>query len=447
MIIEFRVKNHRSFREEQTLSFVASNYDKSHPENVITAELPGLPDTRFVKAVVVYGPNAGGKSNLLLALRFLRWLVVESASGQKPEAKLPTAPFALDHVSAGAPTVLELAFLVDSTRYELAVAVTADRVVQERLVAYPSGRAQVWYDRVWAEESERYQWSPETPIGFVRDEGIVEKTRENALFLSTAAQWNNTQITPIYQWFLNNLEFLSSSDASPIPDGRSAVFVRQSEGMRRQVLAAMRRADLGLSDLEARDGSDPATDDGYFLRFKEFLTKQGIPFGLSQDGRWKIIFMHTGKGGEGFPLSWLDQSAGTRRFFSVLGPWFEGANEGAILCIDELETSLHPALAAELLRLFFNLTGTQSRAQLIITTHNPLLLDAEVLRRDQVWFADKNREGESFLYPLTDYKPRADESLLRGYLAGRYGAVPFIPSGLLSSFEPKAGAAEGAHAG
>src|SRR5271165_2599113 len=106
MIIEFRVQNHRSFHKEQTLSLVASNYDKSLPKNLIEANLIGLPETSFVKAAAIYGPNAGGKTNVLLALRLLRWLVVESATGQKPEAKLPAEPFRLDRESLKAPTTL-----------------------------------------------------------------------------------------------------------------------------------------------------------------------------------------------------------------------------------------------------------------------------------------------------------------------------------------------------
>jgi hypothetical protein len=132
---------------------------------------------------------------------------------------------------------------------------------------------------------------------------------------------------------------------------------------------------------------------------------------------------------------------------SVLGPWQGLVNRGQVLCVDELETSLHPSLAAELLRLLFKLTNAQSRSQLLFTTHNPLLLDMTLLRRDQIWFADKNQEGESFLYPLTDYKPRADESLMRGYLSGRYGAVPFIPHGLVESESSDVKTGEVEHAG
>ena len=142
MIIEFRVQNYRSFRKEQTFNLAASNYDKSLPENLITCGLPGLPDAHIIKAAALYGPNAGGKTDLLLALHFLRWLVVESATGQKPEAKLPADPFRLDRESLEAPTTLDITFVAENVRYDLAVAVTKERVVQERLVAYSTGRAQ-----------------------------------------------------------------------------------------------------------------------------------------------------------------------------------------------------------------------------------------------------------------------------------------------------------------
>ena len=169
---------------------------------------------------------------------------------------------------------------------------------------------------------------------------------------------------------------------------------------------------------------------------KTLIRESGAPPISIPEKLWKVTFQHEGKSGEHFPIHWADESAGTRRFFSVLGPWMAAIQYGHVLCVDELETSLHPSLAAELLRLLFKLTGKQSQFQLIFTTHNPLLLDMTLLRRDQVWFADKNQEGESFLYPLTDYKPRADESLVRGYLSGRYGAVPFIPHGLLDGSIP-----------
>jgi hypothetical protein len=426
VIVEFCVQNHRSFRGEQTLSLAAGNYDKSLPENLITPDLPGLPDLRLIKAVALYGPNAGGKTNVLKALQFLQWLVLESATGQKPEAKLPVEPFRLDHESVGKPTLLELTFIAENVRYELAVAVTGERVVQERLVAYPSGRAQVWYDRVWNEETKQYDWSPEKPTDFERDDGIVGKTRDNALFLSTAAQWASKQVTPVYAWFAKKLKFLNlSADAalsfSHLTQDITAQIVNGSDGAHKYISSLLRSADLGLTNVDAKEPEIP-----------DFMD-------------WQVTFQHAGKEGGRFTMDWPDESAGTRRFFSVLGPWLELLVQDRVLCVDEIETSLHPMLVAELLRLL--LKSTNVCPQLLFTTHNPLLLDMTLLRRDQVWFADKNQEGESFLYPLTDYKPRADESLVRGYLSGRYGAVPFIPHGLVGGPAAEAGAAEVKHAG
>lgn len=447
MIIEFRVQNHRSFRKEQTLNLAASNYDKSLAENLTAPDLPGLADTRLIKAVALYGPNAGGKTNVMLALRFLRWLVVESATGQKPEAKLPAEPFRLDRESLESPTILELTFVAENTRYELAVAVNKQRVVQERLTAYPNGRTQIWYDRVWNEEAKHYDWSPEKQTDFQRDPGIVEKTRENALFLSTAAQWNNAQVVPIYQWFAKKLQFMNLGAEAPLSHERTARMVNASGEARKFIAHVLRSADLGLTDVEAREESPDEDAQKFFGVFKDFIRQAGAPSDMFPDRFWQITFQHEGKGGESFPISWSDESGGTRRFFSVLGPWLSGVRNDQVLCVDELETSLHPSLAAELLRLLFKLTNNKNRSQLLFTTHNPLLLDMTLLRRDQVWFADKNQEGESFLYPLTDYKPRADESLVRGYLSGRYGAVPFIPHGLVEGVKDDPKLMEVVHGG
>lgn len=436
MIIEFRVQNHRSIREEQVLSFGASNYDKSLPQNLIDPELPGLPDDRFVRAVALYGPNAGGKTNLLSALRFLKWLVTESAAGQKPEEALPTDPFRLDETSGTEPTHLEIHFVAGDVRYEFAVAVTRERIVQERLVAFPNGRAQVWYDRVWNGETGTYEWFPERSADFVRDAGIVEKTRSNALFLSTAAQWNNQQLAPVYQWFSERLEFLSLGAGAHFSHNTTAQLISGSGTEHSVVARLLQAADLGLMDVEARHESP----DGDALRFvgvmREVFSRMGAPQAALPDRVWQVTFQHAGRDGKVFPIDWNQQSAGTQRFFSVLGPWLRAFALGRILCVDELETSLHPVLAMELLRLLFREAGSEHRSQLIFTTHNPLLLDLTLLRRDQVWFADKNPQGETFLYPLTDYRPRSDESLVRGYMSGRYGGIPFIPNGLIPEGSP-----------
>ncbi len=446
MIIEFSVQNHRSIKSEQRLSFVASNYDKSLPDNVITLDLPDLGETKLVKAIALYGPNAGGKSNAFSALKFLRWLVVESASGQKPEAKLPITPFGLDEESRNQPTVLTLTFIVEATRYELAVAFNSQRIVQERLVAYPTGKAQVWYDRVWDEAKGEYDWNPILLSDFQLDAGLIQRTRENALFVSTAAQWNDAKLKPIYQWFVNRLEFFDLGVLGTMSNEWTARLMHKSEDFKQTLSLLLRTADLGLSNVEVAE-EEIKSEAGLLQAEMNKILGIVDPPQSEVTRRLKVDFEHIGHEGKLFPLNWSDQSAGTQRYFSLLGYWIAADILDEVICVDELETSLHPLLAVELIRLLMQRREHGGHAQLFFTTHNPLLLDQTVLRRDQVWFADKDEAGATFLYPLTDYKPRADESLVRGYLSGRYGAVPFIPNGLMGESSVAEKTPEAAHAG
>jgi AAA15 family ATPase/GTPase len=146
--------------------------------------------------------------------------------------------------------------------------------------------------------------------------------------------------------------------------------------------------------------------------------------------------IHRASGNTEVALPWQSESAGTHRLFALAGPWLDILGNGYTVCVDELETSMHPLMTRELLRLFFSEQENPTCAQILFTTHKPLLLDATLVRRDQVWFTEKDSEGAAHLYPLTDFSPRKGESLVRGYLSGRYGAVPFVPEGLLGTFPP-----------
>jgi AAA15 family ATPase/GTPase len=184
---------------------------------------------------------------------------------------------------------------------------------------------------------------------------------------------------------------------------------------------------------------DIAVDEKYLEKqFRKVLSRrmERLP---NPDDRIKLI--HRNKEGDEVSLPWSSESAGTRRLFTLAGPLLHILEKGQVVCIDELDTSMHPKVVTELLRLVFNPETNPGGAQVIFTTHNPLLLDPTLLRRDQVWFTEKDDDGASHLYPLTDYQPRKDESWARGYMAGRYGGIPYIPHGLLGS--PKMETEEG----
>ncbi|MGO4879443.1 MAG: AAA family ATPase [Bryobacteraceae bacterium] len=231
---------------------------------------------------------------------------------------------------------------------------------------------------------------------------IQALTRKNSLFLSTAAQNNHEALLTVYTWF--------SRLPAPIIERRGfpqdVVELCQNEQSKRTIVRLLSRADLGVPDVMVDElmGSPPVTD---------------------------IRLAHRIDGAE-IPLAMHQESNGTLAYLSLIGPIMWGLRNGAVLCVDELDASLHPLLGVEIVRLFNGPATNPQNAQLIFNTHDTNLLGSGELRRDQIWFTEKDSAGSSHLYPLTDFKPRRRENLGSGYLQGRYGAIPFIHSDFLA---------------
>lgn len=196
MLVEFRVKNFRSFRDEQVLTLVAG-HDTTLPGNCATEG-----KLQLLKAAGIYGPNASGKSNLVKAIKVMQDLVLNSADF-KPGSKLPVTPFLLDEELEGKPSSFEVTFFYEDIRYQYGFTVTNERVHEEWLLAYPKGKAQRWYERTLNKGDWKFS-------SFLKGEKakISDKTRDNALFLSVAAQWNNEQLIHVYKWFKNKLRIV-----------------------------------------------------------------------------------------------------------------------------------------------------------------------------------------------------------------------------------------------
>lgn len=428
MLIEFKVANFRSIRERQTFSLVASNSDKHLPHCVIDQKLPGLSGVRFLKGAAIYGANASGKSNVIEAVRFLKNFVESSVTGLQPGDPTGTRPFKLDQNSAEDPSEFEITFLKEGVRYRFGLSVTEERVVEEFLVAYPKGAPQRWYHRIFDDQTNGYQWAkPST--AFKDDKDLRKKTRENSLFLSVGPQFDHPQLTPVYDWFRKHLRFLNlGSNLTLVPSFTAGLL---KEGNHRdRLIQLLRTADIGIRDavvdVEVIDSEKliATLPPALAVEFEKDLAKGELK-------RLRVHLSHHAEGDAPVELDFDDEeSAGTKRFFALLGPWLDILENGYTVLIDEIETSLHPILVRELLKLLLNFKTNTKGAQVVFTTHDPFLLDNTLLRRDQVWFTEKTPAGSTNLYPLTDYKPRKDEALAKGYLAGRYGGVPFIPDGL-----------------
>ena len=429
MILQFSVSNYRCFRGLQTLNLAAGS-DKSLPENCIVASLAGRPERRWLKGVGIYGANASGKSTVINALKALAGMVTQSAKAT--DAKEPIRqiePFALCPDHPETPTAFGIVFVAEGTQYEYRVAATCERIWHESLRAFPNAREQTWFARDWNPDSAAYVWTPERPTGFRRDPQLEAYTLSNMLFLSKAVANNRTELEPVFRWFKDTLVFLDMSARSRLSLGFTLKHVEKQSEYFASIKDLLSNADIGVTGVGAVEATPP---DGVIAKMIADLPAD------DQEQVRKALCLrpelaHTGVAPLPIPLPWETESAGTQQLFALAGPWLDIMRCGRVVCIDELETSMHPLMVRELLRLLFSATANANGAQVIFTTHNPLLLDSTLLRRDQVWFTDKDDKGAAHLYPLTDYSPRKGESLVRGYLSGRYGAVPFIPTGLLGT--------------
>jgi AAA15 family ATPase/GTPase len=431
MLIQIKVSNFRSIREEQTLSLVAENADKTLPGNVIERDLPGLKGVRYLKGAALYGANASGKSNVLEAIRFLGQFVERSATELTAGDPTGAEPFKLDHDSASNPSEFEITFVANETRYIFKLGITPRRIVEESLIAYPKKDPQRWYRRLYNNSTKAYNWD-RASSHFKLDKALQDMTRENALFLSVGAQFNNARLTKVFDWFKRSLQFIDLGADRDFGPAFTAKLLKDPKYNDR-IVRLLKSADFGIMDAKAEEielDMDKFKEEfpKLYDKIKEIL---GPPL-ERKPKYYKPILAHKTEDGSSVPLEYdEEESAGTQQFFSLAGPWLDTLDHGYTVFIDEIETSMHPLMVVELLKLLLNEKTNPKGAQVIFTTHNPILLDQSLMRRDQIWFTEKTPAGATRLYPLTDYKPRNDEALAKGYLAGRYGAIPYLPNGLM----------------
>jgi hypothetical protein len=235
-------------------------------------------------------------------------------------------------------------------------------------------------------------------------------------------------LTGVYNWFKEHIRFIYINNLT-LHSGFTARLFANSK-YRDRILSLLKSADIGVAD--ARIDEAPVQIEELKKQFSPAVFADMESRGVFKDATSaEINLTHNADGTDPVALDFeKEESEGTRRLFSLAGPWADILDNGYTVFIDEIETSLHPSLVKELLKLIFSGATNKKGAQAVFTTHNPVLLDNTIMRRDQIWFTEKSLGGATCLYPLTDYKPRNDEPLAKGYLAGRYGGIPFLPEGL-----------------
>ncbi len=452
MLIEFRVKNFRSFRDEQRLSMVATA-DKALLDT--NTALPPSFKERLTRSTVIYGPNASGKSNVILALAFVKFIMLTAVnspptSGRRALDHPLLKPFMLDPVQRQAPTECELTFLHNNVRYQYGFVIDRASFHEEWLIAFPKGQPQTWFERKLRPDaltttSERPQHTlfdypyPEDDDG-TRDrdsnlyawyfgprlagekQRLAELTRADVPFLAVAATFGNAQLREVFGWFATKLSILSTV-THPDLEGETARLTANDPTLRERVRDLLAQADIGIVDFTTREihvDEDPQAS-SVPEELRNVLTTLGFQ-------RVEVSLRHRAPALPEGTVDFIgdDESLGTRRLFAIAGPIVTTLQRGHVLAVDEIDDSLHPLLVRCLIALFHSAETNPYGAQLIMNTHDVTLLDTRLFRRDQIWFTEKDEHGASRLYPLSDYSPRKEEALTKGYLHGRYGAVPFL---------------------
>jgi AAA15 family ATPase/GTPase len=398
MLVEFRVKNFRSFRDEQVLSLVASKDKTLLDTHTLATGWKATPN--LVKSAVIYGANASGKSNLIKALQCMREKVVSSVSSTLSGLATDVQPFRLNTESDKQPSEFEVTFIVEGIRYQYGFATTPQRIVREYLLVYKAFKPQRWFERRFDEVKGKDVY--EFGSGLKGQKSAWEEiTSPNRLFMPVARLFNSEALRPVYDWFASSLVIFS--EESPLNPRFTVQMLKQDEG-RKRICNLFTAAGISIADIEV----------------------------ITQKEEDRLRFFHVTDAGEAvFDLA--DESSGTRNLLFASGPVLDVLSKGLTLVVDELDTSMHTNLVRALVRLFHRPDINTGGAQLIFTTHDTSLLDAYGLfRRDQIWFVEKQADQSSTLYSLLDYSPRKNEALERGYLQGRYGAVPIL-SGLFGA--------------
>jgi len=424
MLLQFSVRNFRTFKDKASLSLIASNYDKETRAHDNIAE-----DTtynfRILRSAVIYGSNASGKSKFLEALMFMRHFAITSSKETQKGDKIPVESFKFSVETENDASEFEVIFIHKNTLYRYGFEVNKKHVVSEWLYHKPKTKEiELFYRDFQKFETHPKNFSKGTTIV---KEGLV---RNNALLLSVAAQFNDNISENVITWFnsLKTISGLREEEYQGYTMNRT-----QDSQYKDKILDLLKFADIGIHDIKLKMLNIDQLPKDMPDELKQLLTK------IARENDTEIFsdILTSHKKFDGSKkyvgdtiLSLIDdESSGTRKFFALTGLILDSIENGHTLIVDELDAKLHPNLVCEIVALFNSGKSNANNAQLIFNTHDTNLLSSGLFRRDQIWFTEKDKFGAAKLYSMADFKSdevRKNEAFEENYLRGKYGAVPFL---------------------
>jgi AAA15 family ATPase/GTPase len=399
---------------------------KDEPEGLINAQ--ELRGEAILPSAVIYGANASGKSNFVKALSHMRMLVLDSHRTGEPGEPIPLNPFALDPECAELPCEFCADFIWNNVRYVYRFQATADEFSSESLQAWREGRRTMLFER----EGQVFRFGRQLKGP---NKTIEEITRNNSLFISAAAQNNHEELGEIVKFFRSIS--IDLSEREPMITAHFILteggFNTSEKDLERKILNFLYEIDTGIIDIQVRETPPNEFNREMGDAVASVIAKHTksdiseLRKSFSQNNR-SLRFGHKANNGQTTYLSLAEESGGTIQLLTFIGPVFRALEVGDVVVIDEFGSRLHTRASEIILSLFNNKETNPKGAQLIVATHDTNLLSAKGLRRDQVWFTDKDESGATHLYPLSDIETRKGDNLEKGYLQGRYGAIPFAGS-------------------
>ena len=418
MLLEFRVKNFLSIKDEVCLDLKATNITDFGDINLIHTERHNI-----LKGAVIYGANSSGKSNLIKAMSTMRRIVFQSFE-KSSTSELNIEPFLLDTVSETEPSFFEVTFLLNNIKYRYGFELTNSKIKAEWLME----AKKIAEKYLFVREDDGIDVNPQ----YKEAKDLEEKTRDNALFLSVIDQFNGKLASQIMKWF-NNFITISGLKHERY---KSVTFeMLEKEESKHLLQSFYNDLDLGFNNVAIKKKDFNSTDIPDDM--PEHIVKQLIS---DLEGK-KIVnvkTIHKKRNPLNNSLTDVEfdmrsqESSGTNKVFNISGPIFDALTDGGILVIDELDASLHPLLTLSITRLFNSTQHNPKNAQLIFSTHDTNLFSYGKFRRDQIYFIEKDKNFSSDLYSLVEYKGnggitvRKDRKFEKDYIQGRYGAIPFI---------------------
>ena len=401
MLIEFSVGNYRSFKDVVTFSMVAAPIQHEDENIDLSNIFAANKEINLLRSATIYGANASGKSNLVRAISFMRDFAISSAIGRKVKDPIPTEIHRLSTESEINPSYFEILFFVGNTRYRYGFEVDRQSVKSEWL--YQTLRTKEF--ELFSRENRVIKVSSK----FQEGKSLENKTRKDALFLSVVSQFNGDIAIEVTNWFHDLITIADLDDETIYEEMTDDILLE--EDRKDEIVSLIKILDLGIEDIKVI--KTPTSETDYAFEYEIKTT------------HWKYDIDGNKISSENFDIE-SEESSGTQKIYRLSGLLFSILADGSILIIDELDARLHPLISSAIVKIFNSPKTNPNNAQLIFTTHDTNLLSCNLFRKDQIWFTEKNRYGATDLYSLVEYKIPDNATFEQDYIAGRYGAVPFI---------------------